>query len=71
MESSLDRHDKIRYSGMNIADPEYEKTKQTKFRKRWCLLLLVLLIIAIIVGATVGILKAIQSSESSGQYKTR
>ena len=53
-------------SGMYIVDPEYEKKTQTKSSKRWCLLLVILLIIVGVVGATIGIVKATQSSESSG-----
>ncbi len=71
MESSLDEPGKFASSGMYIVDPEYEKKKHSKCSKRWCLLLIVLLIIAVVVGATFGILKVIQSSESSGQYQSR
>ncbi len=71
MESSLHKRDTFGTSGMYIVEPEYEKKKHTKCSNRWCLLLVVLLIIVVVAGATVGIRKAIQSSESSGQYKPR
>jgi hypothetical protein len=56
--------------GMQIVDPEYKKKNniQCSGRKRWCLLLIVLLIIVVVAGVVVSIVKAIQSSESSGQY---
>jgi hypothetical protein len=52
---------------MYIIEPEYGKKTRTMCTKRSCMLLLfVLLIIAVIVGAIVGITKALQSSESPG-----
>ena len=55
-------------SGMYIVDPEYEKKRNHKCSRRWCLLLIVLVLIAVIAGGTIGILKAIQSSGSSGWH---
>ena len=55
-------------SGMYIVDPKYKKKRKYRFSKRWCLLLVVVVLIAVIAGGTVGILKAIQSSGSSGRY---
>ena len=67
MESSS-RRGKFGSSAMYIVDPEYKKKRHTKYSRRWCFLFVVLLIIAVVVGATVGIVKAIQSSENSGLY---
>jgi heme A synthase len=64
---STDKIDDVGSSHMQIIDPQYDTKRRTKRSTRWCVLLLVaLIIIAVIAGATVGILKAIQSSESSG-----
>jgi hypothetical protein len=66
MESSR-KSDKFKSSGMYIVNPEYKKETQAKCSNRWYLLLsVVLIIIAVTAGATVGILKAIQASKSSG-----
>ena len=51
-----------------VDDPEQKEKKHSRFSKRWCLLLIVLVLIAVIAGGTVGILKAIQSSGSPGRY---
>lgn len=68
--ASVDESDKFGSFSMQIVDVKYRKKNNIKCsgRKRWCLLLIVLLMIAVVAGVTVGILKAIQSSESSGQY---
>ena len=47
-------------------NPEYKKRRKNRFPKCWCFLLVVLVLIAVIAGGAVGILKAIQSSGSSG-----
>ncbi|XP_028407616.1 cartilage intermediate layer protein 1-like [Dendronephthya gigantea] len=53
-------------SGMYIVDPDYEKKyrKSCHASKRCCLLLIFVMVIVVIVGGTVGIIKAVQSSES-------
>jgi hypothetical protein len=60
------KSDNFGTSGMYIVDPKYEKKTHPKCSKCWCVLLVVLLVVAVIAGAIFGILKAIQSSESSG-----
>ena len=62
MESMIDK------PGKNDLDPDYKEGTSSRFPKRWWLLLIVLVLIAVIVGGIVGILKAIQSSGSSGRY---
>ena len=54
-------------SGKYYVNPYKERTN-SRFPKCWWLLLIVLVLIAAIAGGIVGILKAIQSSGSSGRH---
>ena len=52
----------------DVINPEYKKRRKNRFPNCWCFLLIVLVLIAVIAGVTVGIVKAIQSSGSSGRH---
>ena len=53
---------------MYVVDPEYKKTKDTRFSKHCCWLLVAVVLIAVIAGGTIGVLEAIQFWGSSGRY---